>query len=135
MRAFEGQRSDNQPVKRSPEEKQKLLRELRETLAGMKPHAAPRSAAERPETHRRVGGGAWRAGAALTLPCSRAAIFRRDVLLPPAASGGALRARSASTASTRPGSSGSPAMSKSMSIGGGVPCRHIQPGASAGRSA
>lgn len=41
MRAFEGQRSDNQPVKRSPEEKQKLLRELRETLAGMKPHAAP----------------------------------------------------------------------------------------------
>lgn len=41
MRAFEGQRSDNQPVKRSHEEKQKLLRELRETLAGMKPHSAP----------------------------------------------------------------------------------------------
>jgi hypothetical protein len=41
MRAFEGQRSDNQPVKRSPAEKQKLLRELRETLAGMKAHAAP----------------------------------------------------------------------------------------------
>ena len=41
MRAFEGQRSDNQPVKRSPTEKQKLLRELRETLAGMKAHAAP----------------------------------------------------------------------------------------------
>ena len=41
MRAFEGQRSDNQPVKRSREEKQKLLRELRETLAGMKSHAAP----------------------------------------------------------------------------------------------
>lgn len=41
MRAFEGQRSDNQPLKRSREEKQKLLRELWETLGGMKPHAAP----------------------------------------------------------------------------------------------
>lgn len=41
MRAFEGQRSDNQPVKRSQVEKQKLLRELRETLAAMKTHAAP----------------------------------------------------------------------------------------------
>lgn len=41
MRAIEGQRSDNQPVKRTPAEKQKLLRELRETLAGMKAHAAP----------------------------------------------------------------------------------------------
>ena len=41
MRSIEGQRSDNQPVKRSLVEKQKLLRELRETLAGMKSHAAP----------------------------------------------------------------------------------------------
>ena len=41
MRAFEGQRSDNQPVKRSFAEKQKLLRELQETLAGMKAHTAP----------------------------------------------------------------------------------------------
>ncbi len=41
MRAFEGQRSDNQPVNRSPAEKQKLLRELRETLAGMKSHTSP----------------------------------------------------------------------------------------------
>ncbi len=41
MRAFEGQRSDNQPVKRTRPEKEKLLRELRETLAGMKPHSAP----------------------------------------------------------------------------------------------
>ncbi len=40
MRAFEGQRSDNQPVKRSREEKEKLLRELRETLVGMKSHSA-----------------------------------------------------------------------------------------------
>ena len=40
MRAFEGQRSDNQPVKRSRAEKEKLLRELRETLAGMKSHSA-----------------------------------------------------------------------------------------------
>ena len=42
MRAFEGQHSDNQPVKRSVAEKQKLLRELRETLAGMKAHVASR---------------------------------------------------------------------------------------------
>jgi hypothetical protein len=41
MRAFEGQRSDNQPVKRSTSEKKKLLRELRETLAGMKSHTSP----------------------------------------------------------------------------------------------
>lgn len=40
MRAFEGQRSDNQPVKRSRQEKEKLLRDLRETLAGMKSHSA-----------------------------------------------------------------------------------------------
>ena len=40
MRAFEGQRSDNQPVKRSQAEKEKLLRELRETLAGMKSHTS-----------------------------------------------------------------------------------------------
>jgi hypothetical protein len=41
MRAFEGQRSDNQPLKRSRPEKEKLLRELRETLAGMKSHTSP----------------------------------------------------------------------------------------------
>ena len=41
MRAFEGQRSDNQPVKRSRVEKEKQLRELRETLAGMKSHTSP----------------------------------------------------------------------------------------------
>ncbi len=41
MRAFDGQRSDNQPVKRSRNEKEKLLRELRETLAGMKSHSSP----------------------------------------------------------------------------------------------
>lgn len=41
MRSIEGQRSDSQPVKRSVVEKQKLLRDLRETLAGMKSHTAP----------------------------------------------------------------------------------------------
>ena len=41
MRAFDGQRSDNLPVKRTPQEKQKLLRELKETLAGMKAHTSP----------------------------------------------------------------------------------------------
>jgi hypothetical protein len=40
MRAFEGQRSDNQPVKRSRPEKEKLLRELRDTLTGMKSHTS-----------------------------------------------------------------------------------------------
>ena len=40
MRAFEGQRSDNQPVNRTRAEKEKLLRELRDTLAGMKPHTS-----------------------------------------------------------------------------------------------
>ena len=41
MRAFEGQRSDNQPVKRSTAEKEKLLRELKEVLANMKSHTGP----------------------------------------------------------------------------------------------
>ena len=41
MRAFEGQRSDNQPVKRSVSEKEKLLRELKQTLTGMKSHTSP----------------------------------------------------------------------------------------------
>ncbi len=40
MRAFEGQRSDNQPVKRSRTEKEKLLRELQDTLTGMKSHTS-----------------------------------------------------------------------------------------------
>ncbi len=41
MRAYDGQHSDNQPIKRNTAEKQKQLRELRETLAAMKPHTAP----------------------------------------------------------------------------------------------
>jgi hypothetical protein len=41
MRAFEGQRSDNQPVRRTRAEKEKQLRELRETLAAMKSHTSP----------------------------------------------------------------------------------------------
>ena len=41
MRAYDGQHSDNQPIRRSAAEKQKQLRELRETLAAMKPHTAP----------------------------------------------------------------------------------------------
>ncbi len=40
MRAFDGQHSDNQPIRRNTAEKQKQLRELKETLAGMKPHVA-----------------------------------------------------------------------------------------------
>ena len=41
MRAYDGQYSDNQPIKRTAAEKQKQLRELRETLAAMKAHTAP----------------------------------------------------------------------------------------------
>lgn len=41
MRAFDGQFSDNKPIRRSPEEKRRLLAELEQTLAGMKPHTSP----------------------------------------------------------------------------------------------
>jgi hypothetical protein len=41
MRAFHGQMSDNQPIRRTNAEKQKQLRDLRETLAAMKSHTAP----------------------------------------------------------------------------------------------
>ena len=41
MRAFEGQMSGNRPVKRSLEEKQRQLRELRDALSNLKSHAAP----------------------------------------------------------------------------------------------
>ncbi|MFT8676373.1 MAG: hypothetical protein ABF990_10680 [Acetobacter sp.] len=40
MRSFQGQLSDNQPIRRSLAEKQKQLRELKETLAGMKAHTS-----------------------------------------------------------------------------------------------
>jgi hypothetical protein len=41
MRAFDGQRSDNMAIKRTAPEKERLLRELRDQLAGMKSHASP----------------------------------------------------------------------------------------------
>ena len=41
MRAFDGQFSDNKPIRRSPEEKRRLLTELEQTLAGMKPSSSP----------------------------------------------------------------------------------------------
>jgi hypothetical protein len=41
MRAFDGQFSDNRPIRRSPQEKRKLIAELKETLANLKPSAAP----------------------------------------------------------------------------------------------
>ncbi len=37
MRSFEGQFSDNRPLKRTREEKQRLLVELKETVRTMKP--------------------------------------------------------------------------------------------------
>ena len=40
MRAFEGQHSDSQPIKRSQAQKQAQLSLLREQLAGLKSHAA-----------------------------------------------------------------------------------------------
>lgn len=39
MRSREGQFSDARPIQRSKAEKERLLRELKETLAGVKPHA------------------------------------------------------------------------------------------------
>jgi ribosomal protein L29 len=41
MRAFDGQFSDNRPIRRSPQEKKRLLAELKETLANLKPQASP----------------------------------------------------------------------------------------------
>ncbi|WP_240791258.1 hypothetical protein [Roseomonas sp. AR75] len=41
MRSHEGQFSDNRPIRRTPQEKRKLLAELKETLANLKPSAAP----------------------------------------------------------------------------------------------
>lgn len=41
MRSREGQFSDARPIQRSRAEKEKLLRELKDTLAGLKPHASP----------------------------------------------------------------------------------------------
>ena len=38
MRSYENQFSDNRPLKRTREEKQRLLAELKETVRGMKPH-------------------------------------------------------------------------------------------------
>lgn len=41
MRSYDGQFSDNRPIRRSPQEKKRLLAELKETLANLKPQAAP----------------------------------------------------------------------------------------------
>ncbi|GAN54132.1 hypothetical protein [Tanticharoenia sakaeratensis] len=41
MRAYHGQFSDNQPIRRNTAEKQKQLRDLKETLASMKSHTSP----------------------------------------------------------------------------------------------
>jgi hypothetical protein len=41
MRAFEGQRSDNAPIKRDAAAKRAQLRKLRERLAAMRSHESP----------------------------------------------------------------------------------------------
>ncbi len=41
MRSYEGQFSDNRPLKRTREEKTRQLAELKETLRSMKPHTSP----------------------------------------------------------------------------------------------
>ncbi len=41
MRSYDGQFSDNRPLKRTREEKQRLLAELKETVRSMKPHTSP----------------------------------------------------------------------------------------------
>jgi hypothetical protein len=40
MRAFDGQISGNRPISRTPDEKKRQLRELKDALAALKPHAA-----------------------------------------------------------------------------------------------
>lgn len=40
MRSRDGQFSDARPIQRSRAEKEKLLRELKDTLAGLRPHAS-----------------------------------------------------------------------------------------------
>ncbi len=40
MRAFEGQFSDNRPIRRTDTEKRRLLAELKETYKNLKPHAS-----------------------------------------------------------------------------------------------
>ena len=56
MRAFEGQFSDNQPIKRSVPEKQKQLRELREDAGGDEAAYRPDPARERASADRRTPG-------------------------------------------------------------------------------
>ncbi|MGQ9369809.1 hypothetical protein [Azospirillum sp. ST 5-10] len=41
MRAFEGQHSDNVAIKRTREQKERQLRELKDQFAALKSHAAP----------------------------------------------------------------------------------------------
>ena len=41
MRSYDGQFSDNRPLKRTREEKVRLLAELKETIRAMKPQASP----------------------------------------------------------------------------------------------
>lgn len=41
MRSHEGQFSDNRPIRRTAQEKRKLIAELKDTLAGLKPHHSP----------------------------------------------------------------------------------------------
>lgn len=41
MRSFHGQMSDNQPIRRNQAEKEKQLRDLKETIASMKSHTSP----------------------------------------------------------------------------------------------
>ncbi len=41
MRAFDGQHSDNVAIKRTREQKERALRELKDQLATLKSHAAP----------------------------------------------------------------------------------------------
>jgi len=61
MRAFEASVRDNQPVKRSRAEKEKQLRELRETAAAMKSHT---TASLKESVRKRIAD--WSARPALT---------------------------------------------------------------------
>ncbi|WP_247878913.1 hypothetical protein [Azospirillum brasilense] len=108
MRAFDGQHSDNVAIKRTREQKQLQLQQLKEQLATLKSHAAPaiREALVKriAELERRCASRrSRRAKAAATVPVARGAapVAMVPVVMAPAATARAARASPAARASGR----------------------------------
>ena len=95
MRSYENQFSDNRPLKRTREEKQRLLAELKETVRAMKPHntlrasiitriqragGRPRRAAAAAARSPPAGGGALRHRPPHAPPCPPAAGGRAGLI-------------------------------------------------------